>query len=152
MLAFRNNRTMISETLVIKPQMEVLPSEQACGDAHRRLLAINDAMAVLGGKWKISLIGTLSFKGKRRFSDLLRDLDGIGPKMLAKELRELEANRLITRTVRNTRPITVEYEMTSYGHTLSPVICEIVSWGTAHRAHIMKGQGSEAPELVRSAL
>jgi DNA-binding HxlR family transcriptional regulator len=104
------------------------------------MLAINDAMAVLGGKWKISLIGALSFKGKRRFSDLLRDLDGIGPKMLAKELRELEANDVITRTVKNTKPITVEYEMTAYGLTLHTVICEIVAWGTAHRAHIMKGE------------
>jgi DNA-binding HxlR family transcriptional regulator len=133
---------MASRSLVLesKKQATNLPGEQSCGDAHARLLAINDAMAVLGGKWKISLIGTLSFKGKRRFSDLLRDLDGIGPKMLAKELRELEANQVITRTVKNTKPITVEYEMTSYGMTLNKVICEIVSWGTTHRAHIMKGE------------
>jgi len=133
---------MATRSLVLEPKKQALhaPDEQTCGDAHARLLAINDAMAVLGGKWKISLIGTLSFKGKRRFSDLLRDLDGIGPKMLAKELRELEANQVITRTVKNTKPITVEYEMTTYGMTLNQVICEIVSWGTAHRAHIMKGE------------
>lgn len=136
---------MQSEVMFIddKKHLKLAEAEQTCGDAHHRLLAINDAMAVLSGKWKIMMLGTLTFKGKRRFSDLLRDLDGIGPKMLAKELRELEANQLITRTVKNTRPITVEYEMTPYGHSLNKVICEIVSWGTAHREHIMKGAPRE---------
>jgi len=141
---------MASRSLVLNAQKQ---SGEQCGDAHARLLAINDAMAVLGGKWKISLIGTLSFKGKRRFSDLLRDLDGIGPKMLAKELRELEANQLITRTVKNTKPITVEYEMTAYGMTLHTVICEIVSWGTSHRAHIMKGEpAGESRPMISMAV
>lgn len=107
---------------------------------HHRLLAIGDAMAVLGGKWKIHLIAVLTFKGKRRFSDLLRDIDGIGAKMLSKDLQELEANQLITRTVLQTKPLTVEYEITEYGKSLSNVICEIVTWGTAHRQRIMKGQ------------
>jgi len=106
---------------------------------HQRLLAIGDAMAVLGGKWKIHLIAVLSFKGKRRFSDLLRDVDGIGAKMLSKDLQELEANQLVTRTVLHTKPLTVEYEITESGKSLSPVICEIINWGTAHRQRIMKG-------------
>jgi DNA-binding HxlR family transcriptional regulator len=130
------------EALAISPRMVVAREEnpQSCADGHQqRLLAMGDAMAVLGGKWKIHLLAVLNFKGKRRFSDLLRDLEGIGPKMLSKDLQELEANQLITRKVLNTKPITVEYEMTEYGKSLSPVICEIISWGMAHRQHIMKG-------------
>jgi DNA-binding HxlR family transcriptional regulator len=114
--------------------------EPECAQGHhQRLLAMGDAMAVLGGKWKMHLIAVLSFKGKRRFSDLLRDLDGIGAKMLSKDLHELEDNQLITRTVLQTKPLTVEYEITEYGKSLTPVICEIISWGMAHRQHIMKG-------------
>jgi DNA-binding HxlR family transcriptional regulator len=107
-------------------------------DASHRMLAIGDAMDVLGGKWRIPIVGALSFGGKMRFTDLLRSIPGIGAKMLSKELQDLEANQLLTRTVKQTKPITVEYEMTPYGLTLNNVICEIVSWGVSHREKIMK--------------
>lgn len=110
-----------------------------CVDHHQKLLAIQDTMAVLSGKWKIQLLGSLSFKGKQRFSDLLRGINGIRAKMLSKELQELEANQLLTRTVKQTKPLTVEYEITPYGRTLGKLISEIVSWGTFHRERIMKG-------------
>lgn len=110
-----------------------------CKDHHHRILAIQDAMAVLSGKWKILILGCLSFKGKQRFTELLRGVGGIRAKMLSKELQELEANQLITRTVKQTKPLTVEYEITDYGHTLERLIIEIVNWGTAHRERIMKG-------------
>lgn len=109
------------------------------GDHSQRMLAIGDAMDVLGGKWRIPIVGALSFGGKMRFTDLLRSIPGIGAKMLSKELQDLEANQLLTRTVKQTKPITVEYEMTPYGLTLNNVICEIVSWGVSHREKIMKG-------------
>jgi DNA-binding HxlR family transcriptional regulator len=109
------------------------------GDHTQRMLAIGDAMDVLGGKWRIPIVGALSFKGKMRFTDLLRSIPGIGAKMLSKELQDLEANQLLTRTVKQTKPITVEYEMTPYGLTLNNVICEIVNWGVSHRERIMKG-------------
>jgi DNA-binding HxlR family transcriptional regulator len=130
------------DTLTLEPEVLVARKEDGpeCAQGqHQRLLAMGDAMAVLGGKWKIHLIAVLDFKGKRRFSDLLRDLDGIGAKMLSKDLHELEANQLITRTVLHTKPMTVEYEITEYGKSLTPVICEIISWGIAHRQRIMKG-------------
>lgn len=118
---------------------ELQASNCAGTDSRHRMLAMQDAMSVLGGKWKIQLIGALAFGGKRRFSELLRDVEGIGPKMLSKELHELENNQLITRTVLQTKPITVEYAMTDYGRSLCNVIHEIVSWGVSHRERIMKG-------------
>lgn len=113
--------------------------ELACKDHHHRILAIQDAMAVLSGKWKILVLGSLSFKGKQRFTEVLRSVGGIRAKMLSKELQELEANQLITRTVKQTKPLTVEYEITTYGRTLEKLICEIVNWGTLHRERIMRG-------------
>jgi DNA-binding HxlR family transcriptional regulator len=114
-------------------------NKMTCSDHHRRILAIQDTMAVLSGKWKILVLGSLSFKGKQRFTELLKSVRGIRAKMLSKELQELEANQLITRTVKQTKPLTVEYEITAYGHTLEPLIVEIVSWGESHRERIMKG-------------
>jgi len=120
----------------IKPADTV---EQYCNDHSHRMLAMRDAMDVLGGKWRLPIVGILSFKGKMRFTDILRNVEGIGAKMLSKELQDLEANKLLTRTVKQTKPITVEYEITEYGQTLTNLICEIVNWGIIHREKIMKG-------------
>lgn len=64
--------------------------DEYCANNQERLLGMRDAIEVLSGKWKIQLIGTLLFKGKRRFMDLLRDVDGIAAKMLSKELQDLK--------------------------------------------------------------
>lgn len=71
-----------------------------------------------------------------RFMDLIREVDGIAAKMLSKELQDMEMNRLVSRTVLNTKPVTVEYEITEYGKTLSPIIDEIAKWGIAYRHSI----------------
>jgi DNA-binding HxlR family transcriptional regulator len=63
---------------------------------------------------------------------------GITDKMLSKELRELEMNELVKRTVYDTVPVTVEYSMTSYGETLEKLIDELQAWGTLHRKRILR--------------
>lgn len=98
-----------------------------------RILAIKDAMEILSGKWKFHILGTIMQVNKIRFMDLLREVDGIGSKMLSKELYDMEMNHLISRTVLNTKPVTVEYEITEYGKTLEPIIDEIAKWGIAYR-------------------
>ncbi len=100
------------------------------------LRSIHDTLDIISGKWKVTIIGSLSF-GKKRFMELQRDVEGIGAKMLSKELRELEINGLVTRTVYNTKPVTVEYQITEYGKTLQPIIFEMSKWGTQHRKRIM---------------
>ena len=102
----------------------------------KQLMAIKDAMDILNGKWKIQIIGSLSLRGKIRFMDLLREVDGIAAKMLSKELANLEANLLIKRTVMSTKPVTVEYELTPHGKTLDKVISEIGNWGELHRIKV----------------
>jgi DNA-binding HxlR family transcriptional regulator len=69
--------------------------------------------------------------------DLMREVDGIAAKMLSKELQDLEAHQLVKRTVLETKPITVEYEITPYGRSLEDVIIGIANWGVAHRRKIM---------------
>lgn len=106
------------------------------GECRKYLRSIHDTLDIISGKWKISIISVLSF-GKRRFLELQREIDGIGAKMLSKELSELEQNGLINRTVRETKPVTVEYEITEYGRTLQPIIAEMARWGNEHRHKIM---------------
>ena len=98
-----------------------------------RMQAISDAMSLLSGKWKFHILGTLIEGNKLGFMDLLREIDGIGTKMLSKELHDLEMNNLISRTVMNTKPITVQYAITKYGKTLSSVIDELANWGIDDR-------------------
>lgn len=103
-----------------------------------RISSIKDTMDILSGKWKFHILGTLMQGDKLRFMDLLREVDGIGTKMLSKELQDMEMNHLISRTVLNTKPVTVEYEITEFGKTLSPIIDEIAKWGIAYRNTIYR--------------
>src|SRR6478736_1516152 len=129
---------MTAELLLEEPVVQEKKIEHKCTtDHHERLLAINDAMDVLNGKWKIQLIGLLLFGGKMRFGELLRNINGIGAKMLSKELQHLEVNQIITRTVLQTKPITVEYEITEYGRSLQKIILHFCEWGMNHRKKIM---------------
>jgi len=105
-------------------------------ECNRIIRAVHDAMDVIGGKWKISIVASLRF-GKKRYSDILRDVDGISGKMLSRELKEMEADQLIKRTVLDTHPVTVVYELTDYGETLHQVIHHLADWGVAHRKRII---------------
>jgi DNA-binding HxlR family transcriptional regulator len=104
---------------------------------HGTVMAIQDVVDILNGKWKISIIACLCSK-KMRYSDLLKEITGISGKMLSRDLKELEANLLVTRTVLSTQPIMVEYEITEYGATLKDVTKVIADWGIKHRQRIME--------------
>lgn len=99
--------------------------------------SVKDALYVLEGKWSVLLIAALA-SGKKRYLELQRMIEGIGPKMLSKELSKLELNGLVSRTQLNTKPITVEYELTEYGMSLQPIIDIIGEWGKEHREKIRK--------------
>lgn len=101
-----------------------------------RVQAISDTMSILSGKWKFHILGTLIEGDRLRFMDLMREIEGIGSKMLSKELQDLEMNHLVSRTVLNTKPITVEYAVTEYGATLAPVINELAKWGIEYRKSV----------------
>jgi DNA-binding HxlR family transcriptional regulator len=107
-------------------------------EEHKKdLMAVQDSMDALQGKWKISIISSICYYNKRRFSDILNDVIGISNKMLSKELKELEINKLIKRTVLNTQPITVQYELTEHGKSLQTIINNLKDWGIKHRKEII---------------
>lgn len=101
----------------------------------RALAAVRDSLYAIGGKWKLPIIIALS-SGPLRFRELQRSLGNITPKVLSKELKEMELNNFITRTVYPTIPVTVEYKLTEYSKTLGPVILSLRDWGEQHRTRI----------------
>lgn len=96
---------------------------------------VRDVLDLINGKWKLPILIALSF-GNKRFKELERDVEGITPRMLSKELKDLESNQLITRTVYDTMPVTVEYSLTPYGKTLDDVIAALRDWGKKHRSRL----------------
>src|ERR1700742_4954292 len=106
-----------------------VPTKEEC---TRSIAAIRDTLYVLGGKWKLPIISAL-VERPLRFKELQKALEEITPKILSKELKELELNEFVTRTVYATSPVTVEYELTGYSHTLEKVLLELRDWGFQHR-------------------
>jgi len=116
--------------------MECKPIEK---ELHKKeMMAVQDSMDVLSGKWKIAIISSICYYNKRRFSDILNDVVGISNKMLSKELKELEINKLINRSVLETQPITVQYTLTDHGKTLQTIINNLTAWGIEHRKKIIE--------------
>jgi DNA-binding HxlR family transcriptional regulator len=107
--------------------------EALCNNVHN---AIQDTLYVVNGKWKLLILSILINQGTRRFGQLSRD-SGISPRILSKELHELEMNQLVTRKVCDTKPVTVEYSATQYAGTLKEVIDAMIRWGQNHRKRIV---------------
>ena len=103
---------------------------------NEKILALKDAIELLSGKWKFCILLNLYNYGTMRFKDLQETSAGITPKVLSKELQELEENLLITRTVNSTKPVTVSYALTKHAIETQPVINALVDFGLKHRAKI----------------
>ncbi|WP_051568575.1 winged helix-turn-helix transcriptional regulator [Crocinitomix catalasitica] len=96
------------------------------------VLAVNDALNVLTGKWKLPIIGALLFKSMR-FSEMKKTIPKITSRMLSKELKELELNGVVKRVVDDTTPVTITYQLTDSGMSLNGVLDKILEWGLGHR-------------------
>ncbi|MPY56115.1 helix-turn-helix transcriptional regulator [Streptomyces spongiae] len=92
-------------------------------------------MEMLGGRWKLAILKQL-VAGTRRFGELRRALPGITQRMLTRQLRELEADGLVARTVYREVPPRVEYALTEVGHSLDSITEELDKWGRWYRETI----------------
>ncbi|WP_068621535.1 winged helix-turn-helix transcriptional regulator [Paenibacillus tuaregi] len=92
---------------------------------------VEATLSVIGGKWKIVILWRLA-RGTMRFNELLRAISPITRKMLTEQLRELESDNLIVRTVYPVVPPKVEYSLSDYGRTFIPVMQSMAQWGLAH--------------------
>lgn len=114
-----------------------LPDKQHA-TCEEELAAIRDSLDILGGKWKLRIMRHLNIHiaEVNTFKKIQREVEGISAKMLSKELQDLEINMLITRTVMDTKPISVNYAITEYGLSVFTVNDSLVDWGLNHRKKI----------------
>lgn len=96
------------------------PCTEACPLQH--------AMEMIGGKWKLAILCSLSADGSVRYNDLKRKINGISNTMLAKSLRELEDDGLVQRTEFLEVPIRVEYKATEKAKELNPILLQLAQW------------------------
>lgn len=101
-----------------------------------QMMPIRDALEVISGKWKV-LILTSIMQGNRRFTEIQSSIPKINPKVLAKELKDMEQHQLIRRTMHEDYPVLIEYSATEYSRTLKKVMLELHAWGVNHRKQIL---------------
>lgn len=99
---------------------------------------VRDALDVINGKWKLPIIISVSV-GNERFTDIQESIPGISPKVLAKELKDLQRHQLIRRIVIEDYPVKILYKSESYAETLTPVIYALKEWGINHRKKMIDG-------------
>ena len=112
--------------------------EEGVKQCTKHLLPVKDVLELTAGKWRLHIIMALMCVGNMRFKELQRHLPGISGKVLSKDLKDLEENKLLKRLVYDTYPITVEYGLTDHGKTLGPVVNALREWGLSHRDKIIK--------------
>lgn len=93
---------------------------------------VTRTMSVIGGKWKPIILWTVR-TSTRRFGEIKRMIPGITQKMLTQQLRELERDGIISRKVYPVVPPMVEYSLTPYGRTLTPILDALAEWGVDHK-------------------
>lgn len=100
---------------------------------------MTDTLEILGGKWKLLIIHYLMMRENdmNTFNKIERDIEGISAKVLSKELKDLEANKLVIRQEQKTKPISVSYSITAYGKSTKEIIDVLVNWGQNHRIKII---------------
>lgn len=92
---------------------------------------------LMGNKWKLMIIRDLIHR-ETFFGDLKRDLPGISHKVLTENLRSLESDGLIQRTVYEQKTVRVSYRMTEFGMTLRPIYNSIAQWGSEYKDFFYK--------------
>lgn len=97
--------------------------------APRMDCAVDAAMSVIEGRWKSTILCVLSRRGPMRFNGLVKSIDGISPRMLTKQLKEMERDGVVARRAYSEMPPRVEYAITEKGMTLEPILAALAKWG-----------------------
>jgi len=93
---------------------------------------VDVTLSFIGGKWKLLILSHIHQYRKRGFSEIRNNLPGISEKMLSQVLNELTRDKLIEKKVISLKPYRVEYSLTTYGKSLSPIYRSISKWGIAY--------------------
>ena len=107
----------------------LITEEKAIKD---KILFVQDTLYVIGGKWRLPIVIAIKY-GNKRFKDIKNNIPKITNRVLSKELKELEANKMVIRTVYDTSPVSVEYTLTEYCLSAKDIVDSMASWGETHR-------------------
>jgi DNA-binding HxlR family transcriptional regulator len=102
---------------------------------EQKIKYVQDTLYVVSGKWKLPILIAMN-NGNRRFRDIQRAVPNITTKVLSKELKDLEINKLVIRSVYDSYPVVIEYTVTPYCKSLTPLVDEMIIWGRNHRQKI----------------
>lgn len=94
---------------------------------------VETTLMLISNRWKVLILRDL-LMGTRRFSELKRSVGSISQKVLTQNLRQMEEDGLVTRTVYPEVPPRVEYALTPLGRSLQPILDSMWSWGEAYQA------------------
>jgi DNA-binding HxlR family transcriptional regulator len=114
-----------------------MAARNAYSSCIETVIPVRDTLDIISGKWKLPIIISISV-GNERFTDIQDSIPGITPKVLAKELKELEQNKLISRVITADYPVKITYKAEPYAATLNPIIYAMKDWGTNHRNKMFK--------------
>lgn len=93
---------------------------------------VPSTLGIISGKWKMVILYHLFTESTLRFTELMRRIPGITQRVLTKQLRELESDHIVVRTIYPEIPPRVEYAVTEYGRTLEPILDLMHRWGANH--------------------
>ena len=117
----------------MKENAETLSEQDQCN--LKFIVALKNAMNVINGKWKLAIIATM-IKQPRRFNEIERLLQGITPRMISKELKELELNNVVHKIESvdtETGRTTTMYDLTESGRGLEKLMVQMAVWGQNHK-------------------
>lgn len=106
-------------------------------NAEKQLPAcpVETTLTLIGNKWKVLILRDL-LPGTKRFGELKKSLGAVSQKVLTAQLRDMEADGLVIRTVFPEVPPRVEYSLTDLGMSLQPVLVSLSNWGESYKANL----------------
>src|SRR5690606_36798779 len=117
---------------------------------YETLNPVRDTLEVFSGKWKLPILIS-GMAGNERFTDIQNSVGCITPKVLAKELKDLEEHQLIKRIVVDDYPVKILYKAEPYAKTKTTIIEVPKTWGQSHRKNLFAGGTMDEVESVLSA-
>lgn len=118
-------------------------------DDTRTRCSVESVIGVIGGRWKCVVLFRLTH-GTRRFGELRRELPNITQRMLTLALRELEEDGLVRRTVYAEVPPRVDYELTTWGRSIEPILVAMCEWGDRYKRRLQDLAPDAAPRRARA--
>lgn len=106
---------------------------------------VETTLLLIGDKWKVLILRDL-MDGTKRFGELKKSIGHVTQKVLTAQLRDMEANGLLTRTVYAEVPPRVEYTLTDIGYSLKPILDSMVAWGSSYKEKAAAMKASDAPD------